>query len=189
MPERTIERHYRDPLDLIWLRAAERLGMRVVRSDEVFASWDGNGTLILATPEHFDPDDSLAQLICHEICHAILEAPDGLSKPDWGLENIDQRHVVREYATIRLQAALSAPYGLRQFFAVTTEWRPYFDALPEDPIADGSDPAIEIARDGAERARTEPWCSVLNDAFRATAAIAEVVREIAPEGCTWACSP
>ncbi len=186
MSERVVERHYCDPLDVIWLKAASRLGMEVVRSDEVFASWDGKATLTLATPEHFDADDCLAQLICHEICHAIIESPDGLAKADWGLENIDDRDVLREYATIRLQTALSGAYGLRQFFAVTTEWRRYFDALPEDPLGAGSDPAIAIARDGWGRARAEPWRSALDDAFRATAAIAELVRDIAPAHCTWA---
>ena len=48
---RKITHNYCDPLDTIWLHAASKMGMRVVRDDQVFASWDGAGTLTVGTPE------------------------------------------------------------------------------------------------------------------------------------------
>jgi hypothetical protein len=81
---REIRHDYRDPLDQIWLHTAERLGMRVERSDEVYASWDGRGTLTLSSAAHFDPDDSLAQLILHEICHALCQGPENGGPPRTG---------------------------------------------------------------------------------------------------------
>ena len=87
MSERVVSTRYDDPLDLIWLKAARDLGMRVERSAEVYASWDGDQTLSLSAPRGLDADDSLAQLIFHEICHALVAGPEGVRKPDWGLDN------------------------------------------------------------------------------------------------------
>jgi hypothetical protein len=176
---------YDDPLDLIWRRAAERLGMRVERSDAVYASWDGARTLSLSNPGGLDDDDSLAQLIFHEICHALVAGPEGRRRPDWGLDNTSERDLVFEHACHRVQAALAQPYGLRHFFAVTTEWRPYWDALPEDPLAPSDDPALPIARRALLASEQPPFAEALRDALSATAALADVVRPDAPEGSLW----
>ncbi len=182
---RKVQSAYQDPLELIWLRAAERLGMRVVRSAEVFASWDGAGTLTIATSEHFDADDNLGQMIFHEICHALV-AGDARHQPDWGLDNDEAGDIVFEHATHRLQAALAGPYGLRDFMAVTTDWRPYWDALPQDPLTSGDDPAISLAQRAHYRSRAAPWAAVLEDALSATAAIADVVRPHCSSASLWA---
>src|SRR5690606_26945440 len=150
--DRHIEHAYGDPLDLVWLGCARELGMRVERSDDVFASWDGAGTLTLTTPAHYDPDDALAPLVLHERCHHLVEGPASWRKPDWGLDNTDDRHRVREHACHRLQAALTDGYGLRAVLAPTTTHRVYYDALPVDPLRPGQDPAIEPAREGWLRA-------------------------------------
>jgi len=175
---------YRDPLDEIWLTTARRLGMRVVRSDDVFASWDGAGTLSISTARHFDPDDSLAQLILHEICHAIVEGPDGREQIDWGLYNYDDRDAVREHAAVRLQAALLDRHGLRGLFAVTTDYRPYFDAL-EDPLIGPGDPALPLALTGWDRANRPPWTVPLETALSATAALAAVLHPFASPDSLW----
>ena len=174
---RRITAHYQDPLELIWLRCLSRLGWRLVRSPEVFASWDGERTLTLSTPEHMDPDDTLAQLIFHEVCHALVEGPKGWSKADWGLENIDARHLVHELACHRVQAGLAGRYGLRGLLAATTDWRPHYDALPLNPLApcalagELDAQAIELARGGLERAQGEPWRGALDEALSATQAL------------------
>ena len=178
-PPRTVMYRYEDPLSIVWLAAAAELGWRVRRSDEVYASWDGRGTLTLSEASGFDADDSLAQLILHEMCHALIEGEAGLSLPDFGLENIDERHLVREHATHRLQATLADRVGLRRFFAVTTDWRPYYDALPADPMADGGDPAVALARSGLSRAAVAPWASALDRAMKRTADILAIVRPLA----------
>ena len=179
---REITARYDDPLDLVWTETAARLGMRVVRSGEVYASWDGVGTLTLSSPEAFDPDDSLAQLVLHEFCHALVEGPDGQRAPDWGLCNLTDRDVLREHACQRLQCALATRWGLRAFFGSTTDFRAYYDALPPDPLEASEDPALEPARAGWARAQSPPWSDALEAAMTATAAIVTAARRFAPSG-------
>jgi hypothetical protein len=180
MPPRAISRRYDDPLDLVWLDAAAKLGMRVERSEAAYASWDGRATLSVARREDLDPDDSLAQLVFHEICHALVAGPAGQSQLDWGLDNQSERDLIFEHACHRVQAGLAARHGLRDFFAVTTEWRPYWDALPDDPLAASDDPALPLARAAIARADSAPYAAVLAEALSCTARIAELVRGLAP---------
>lgn len=182
---------YSDPLDVIWLSVAQRIGLKVERSRAVFASWDGASTLTLAEQADFDPDDSLTQLILHEICHALVEGPDALSRPDWGLCNHTDKDLVREHACHRVQAALLQKHQLRQVFGPTTEHRPYYDALPEDPLADGppgapEDPALAPARAGFERAQRGDWAPILFQALIVTNAIVSHVRWHAPADSVFA---
>lgn len=185
MPKRPITHCYQDPVELIWLRAANDLGLTVQRTAQAYAAYDGQGTLMISVAEDFDADDSLAQMIFHEICHWLVSGIGARELPDWGLSNTSRRDLVYEYACHRLQAALSAPFGLRDFMAVTTTWRPYWDALPEDPLQAGDDPAIAIAQAGFQLARTAPFHDVLTRSLSATAAIADVVRGVAPPSSLW----
>ena len=170
MNPRQITKIYQDPLDLIWTSTANQLGMNLERSSEVFAAWDGNDTLTIGSSDDLDPDDCLAQMIFHEICHAIVQGPDCLNLENWGLENIDGSDDIREMACIRLQAALAQQYGLREFFAVTTDWRSYHDALPQDPLA-GNDDALPIALKAYDRALKGPWSKTIAAALKATQTI------------------
>jgi Putative zinc- or iron-chelating domain len=182
---RRIQFQYRDPVECVWVAALAKLGIRLVRSSDVYASWDGESVLTLARGEDFDADDSLAQLIFHELCHLLVAGESGRKKIDFGLDNTDDRDLVYEHACHRLQAALSAPFGLRGFMAVTTEWRPYWDALPADPLAEADDPAVAIARVAHARAQQEPYQSVLSQALRATALIADAVRDLSSSDSLW----
>ncbi|HCH64141.1 MAG: hypothetical protein CL927_11180 [Deltaproteobacteria bacterium] len=184
---RAVTRTYLDPVDEIWLQTAHRLGMRVARSDEVFASWDGSGVLTLSRPRGFDPDDCLAQMILHELAHALVQGPHDWSATDWGLHNADDRDLAAEYAAQRVQAALAAPHGLRRFMGVTTQWRAYYDALPEDPLeGPASDPAVRLARAGFMRSRRPPWRETIDAALGATAAVARVLQPFARPDSLWA---
>lgn len=185
MTSRSIPHSYADPLDLIWQEAARCLGMQVVRSDQVYASWDGERVLSLSVSSDLDPDDSLAQLVFHEICHALVAGPEGRQRPDWGLDNTGARDLVFEHACLRVQASLARLHGLRDFFAVTTEWRPYWDALPEDPLRSTDDPALPLALRAFSAAAQQPYATVLGDALARTAQFADLVRGIAPEGSLW----
>jgi hypothetical protein len=176
---REITRRYEDPLDRIWMATAARLGMRVERSGEVYASWDGRGTLTLSSAEHFDADDSLAQLVLHEICHALCEGPENFGVPDWGLDNLTDADWLSELACQRLQAALADTVGLRGFFGTTTDYRAYWDTLGPDPLAPGDDPAIALARAGWDRATAAPWSDALSAALAATAAVVAATRPFA----------
>jgi len=168
MKERQVTKIYQDPLDLIWTETAKTLGMNLERSSDVFAAWDGKDTLTIGRGEDLDPDDSLAQMIFHEICHAIVQGPESLEQENWGLNNIDGRDDLREMACIRLQATLAQSYGLKEFFAVTTEWRSYQNELPEHPLTGEEDPALEIAREAHKRATQGPWASIIDAALKAT---------------------
>jgi hypothetical protein len=182
---RKIKTTYTDPLDLVWLHAASQMGLQVERSSEVNASWNGEGVLTIGTPETLDADDSLAQMILHEVCHALCEGPASLGQLDWGLVGDDPAKRVHEHACLRIQAALADQYGLRQFFAATTFFRKYYDQLPADPLAPGADPAIAMAQAGWRRACDGPWAGPLREALARTATIAQVVAPLAPRGSLW----
>ncbi len=161
-------------MDLVWIQAAARLGLRVAERDDVFASWDGRGTLWVCPPSAYDADDSLAQLIFHELCHALVQGPARRAAPDWGLDNTDDAGcATAEHAAHRVQAALADRYGLRELLAVTTDWRSYWDALGDDPLAGPEhDPAVALARTAWPEALRGPWSAAIHDALRRTAAIA-----------------
>ncbi|QDT74684.1 hypothetical protein [Lacipirellula limnantheis] len=182
---RKIIKSYDDPLALVWIRAAKEMGIRIVRSAEVNASWDGAGVLTIGTPETLDLDDSLAQMILHEVCHALCEGPDSLTKQDWGLDNFNPAKRVHEHACLRLQAALADQQGMRAFFASTTMFRAYYDRLPADPLADGDDPAIALARAGWQRAQGGPWSAPLREALERTALIARALRGATTDDSLW----
>ena len=178
---------YQDPVDLVWLHCAARAGIIVRRNRTVFAAWDGGGTLTLGESDTLDPDDSIAQMILHELCHHLVEGPDSWFRPDWGLQIDDPTQRYREHACLRLQAALADTVGLRHFFGATTSFRVYYDALGSDPLESGDDPAIEPAQWGWERAQQAPWLAPLKEALESTCLIARVVEPIAPTDSIWSC--
>lgn len=183
---REISRHYQDPLEIIWLNVARQCGIRVVRDSEVFASWDGQGVLRIGTTETLDPDDSLAQMILHELCHALVAGPDSFSEEDWGLVYDDQSHQVFEHAALRLQAALADEVGMREFFASTTDFRNYFDALPDDALScDHEDRAAELATQAMQQLRSGEWYAPIRDGLNRTKAIADLIADANVEKSIW----
>jgi len=176
--ERKPQHTYLDPLDAIWLTVAARVGFRVERSSEVYASTDGKGVMTIGGPSTLDPDDCLAQMIFHELCHSLIEGVDSLAIADFGLDNESEQDVVREHACLRLQAWLTQKYGLRGVLAPTTDFRGYYDDLPEDPFADDGDPATGAAKLGAARAEQGPWAPHLREGLEATAKILEVASRL-----------
>jgi hypothetical protein len=182
---RELKHRYLDPVDEIWLATAHKLGLRIERSDAAYASYDGQGTLRITTSAHFDPDDSLAQIIFHELCHALVRGDDAMRTPDWGLCNEGEGDLVREHACHRVQAALADRHGLRGLMAVTTDHRAYWDALPSDPLALDTDPATELAQAAWRRARSGRWAEALEAALSATASVAAAVRPFAAEPSLW----
>jgi hypothetical protein len=157
-------------IESIWVEAAARLGFRVERTAAAYATSDGRGVIALGEDAALDADDAVAQLIFHELCHAITEAPRGLALADWGLDNTDGRDVVREHACLRLGAHLADPFGLRALMAPTTEYRAYHDALPGDPLDGDGDAALPVAREAAARAAGAPWAETIAGALALTAA-------------------
>jgi len=176
--ERQPQHTYLDPLDAIWLTVAARIGFRVERSPEVYASTDGKGVMMIGDPSTLDPDDCLAQMILHELCHSLIEGAESLAVPDFGLDNESERDVVREHACLRLQAWLTDKHGLRRALAPTTDFRGYYDGLSEAPFKDATDPAAALAKQGAARSKEAPWAPHLCEGLEATAKILDVVRHL-----------
>lgn len=175
--ERKARHLYLDPLDAIWLTVANRIGFRVERSSEVYASTDGRGLMTIGRPSTLDADDCLAQMVLHELCHSLIEGRASLHLADFGLDNESARDVEREHACLRLQAWFTGQYGLRRVLAPTTEFRDYYDRLPGDPLA-VDEPAAEMARAGATRSEEPPWAPHLRQGLGATARIIEVAFEL-----------
>jgi len=175
---RTPQHSYLDPLDGVWLTVAERIGFRVQRSAEVYAATDGNGLMTIGAPSTLDPDDCLAQMILHELCHSLIEGSRSLRVPDFGLDNESEGDLLREHACLRLQAWLTGRHGLRGVLAPTTDFRTYYDGLPADPLGDETDPATAAAKQGAARSVQAPWAPHLGDALQATATILAVAAEL-----------
>ncbi len=182
---RVIRTAMNDPLDTIWIHAVARLGWKVRRSREVYAHWDGVGTMTVTDRPDYDPDDTLAQFLFHEICHFLVEGEDSRPVEDWGLSNLDPDVWVREAAAHRLQAALADRWGLREFLAITGANRDYWDALPPDPIhmphptrPDTSSRTGEMAVKGWHLAAREPYRSILEEALQATSDLALTVARL-----------
>jgi hypothetical protein len=177
--ERPIHSRYTDPLELVWLATARRLGLVVRRDESIFSMTDGTGLLALGPRHALDPDDTLAQMVFHELCHWITNGLDSYDDRDWDfpLDDIDD---LREYACQRMQAALADEHGLRRFFGPTGMFREYYDQVPADPFAplDGSPREAWICADARRAyadARGAPWEAPLQAALQATAALHSVV--------------
>jgi hypothetical protein len=179
---RTPHASYLDPLSEIWLIAAQRIGLRIDRSDQVFASTDGRGRLTIGTPSTLDPDDSLAQMIFHELCHSLIEGPGSFARPDWGMDNVTAADEWREHACLRLQWVLSGRFGLRGLLAPTTDFRAFWDALPDDPLAERSLLSVQAAIRGLERVERSPWFPALPEALAATQTVAKALLVFVGDG-------
>ena len=173
-------RRYLDPLAQVWLGAARRIGLRVVRSPDAYAATDGRGTLEIAIDPDLDADDSLAQMIFHELCHSLVEGEASFDAPDWGMDNTGPDDFWREHGCLRLQWVLSGRHGLRSLFAPTTDFRTTFwDALSGDVLSDRTDPSVQHAIAGLRRAAQPPWAPALDEALVATARIAQAAAAFA----------
>src|SRR4051794_9991985 len=160
-------------IDEIWRRAAAGIGFAVARTADAYATSDGQGVIAIGATETLDNDDALAQLVFHELCHAITEGEAALRKPDWGLDNVPA-HTVREHACLRVQAHLSDRFGLRAAMAPTTPYREYYAALPRDPLqggADDGDDAAARALASCARFAASSWRAPIEQALAETAAV------------------
>jgi hypothetical protein len=146
--------------------------------------------LLLGETKSLDPDDSIAQMVFHELCHSLVEGDAAFERRDWGLDNEGARDEPRERACLRVQAVLAARYGLRRVMAPTTDFRAFYDALPPDPLTPRTDPTVVLAIRGLHRVDDGPWGPHLSAALTATRAIAESAAgfssEVSGERDLWA---
>lgn len=199
---RPIVARYCDPLELVWLATARRLGLRVRRNAAIYSATDGTGLMELGPQHTLDADDSVAQMIYHELCHWITNGVETLHARDWGFDLDCPELDWREHSCLRLQAALNDAHGLRRQLAPTSDFRGYYDRIPADPLAPLDDSPWETqvvahARVCVTRAHGAPWAGPLQDALRATAAIRGTLRpfladyatdlEVDPLPSLWGC--
>jgi hypothetical protein len=168
-------------IEVIWRAAAGALGFSIARTPDAYATSDGRGMIGIGVDEVLDADDALAQLVFHELCHAMTEGKGAMTSPDWGLDNV-AAHVVREHACLRFAAHLAGRFGLRAMMAPTTDYRAYHDALAEDPLAPDGDPATPIAVATRARFDASSWRAPLEEALARTAALVESRH---PIGFSW----
>jgi hypothetical protein len=169
---RDVTHRYVDPLAQVWLGAARRIGLRVERTPHAYAATDGRGTLAIGDDTALDPDDSLAQMIFHELCHSLVEGEESFERADWGMDNTGPDHDWREHACLRTQWILAGRHGLRAVFAPTTDFRAFWNTLAADVLADRTDPSVQAAIAALRRAAQPPWAPALDEALAATARIA-----------------
>ena len=145
----------------LWLRAldAQALefaalhGWRVERSPTAWVSY-GPGVIQVAPDETLDADDTLLQIVLHEWCHHMVEGQHSAGLPDWGLNNETDADVAHEHAALRFQAWLTSQFGLRWVLMPTTDFRSWYEALPDDPLG-GGDESVAMAR--AAIGRWQAW--------------------------------
>jgi hypothetical protein len=179
---REVTARYVDPLAQVWLGAAARIGLRVVRTPDAYAATDGAGTLAIGDAATLDADDSLAQMIFHELCHSLVEGERSFARPDWGMDNTGPDHDWREHACLRVQWLLTGRYGLRGVFAPTTEFRAFWDVLDGNVLADREDRSVIAAIAALRRVDLPPWSPALTDALAATQTIALAAAPFAARG-------
>ncbi len=163
-----------DPrISALWIAAAREIGFSVERTQDAYASTDGGGRLLIGVDPLLDENDSVAQLIFHELCHALVEGRSKWRLPDWGLDNANDRDAVAEQACLRLSAHLADLAGLRAAMKPTTEWADYYNRLGAMPLTDGlADDlagACALAVAGAARDDAEPARTALQGTLVATA--------------------
>jgi len=182
---REVTQRYIDPLADVWLGAARRIGLRVTRTRDAYAATDGAGTLAIATDDALDADDSLAQMIFHELCHSLVEGESSFERADWGMDNTGPDHDWREHACLRVQWVLAGRHGLRRVFAPTTDFRAFWDRLSGDVLADRDDASVAAAIAAIRRAAQPPWAPALDQALAASAKIAVAAAPFAQGPSLW----
>lgn len=165
----------------MWVGTARRIGLRVVRTPDAFAATDGNGTLAIGDDNVLDADDSVGQMVFHELCHSLIEGEDSFARADWGMDNTGPDHDWREHACLRLQWVLTGRHGLRTLFAPTTDFRAFWDQLSGDVLADRTDRSVQAAILGLRRAELPPWAPHFAEALAATARIAQEAAKLTIE--------
>lgn len=177
--ERPVLSRYLDPTELIWLATARRLGITVRRDPSIFSRTDGSGRLWLGPRDDLDADDTLCQMLLHELCHWVTNGVESFSEQDWGFPLNDDDDP-REYACLRLQAWWAERHGLRGMLGPTGIYRQYYDRLPADVLEplDASEweaRIVRLAAEAIERAQRPPFAPAVEQALAATAELRGVV--------------
>ncbi len=149
-------------LDPYWLSLMSQFGFKVVRAANGWVTYDGSGTIAVVPNNELDPDDTLAQILLHELIHHFVQGQSSYDSPDWGLDNTTEKHVVNEHAALLMQAALLDIYGLRNILIPTTDFRSFYEHIPLPAPASTESEAQRMASRGLNRLMNHPAYASLN---------------------------
>lgn len=112
--------------DPLWIALLEQAGFRLARRSTSYVWYDGRGEVAIAPDEELDADDTLAQIILHELVHLLVQGEEARSEPDWGLDNLTDSDAYLEEAALVVQLRLLTLWGLEAVLVPTTDFRPYY---------------------------------------------------------------
>lgn len=146
-------------LDERWITLLqEEFNASLQRSSDAYVSWLADTRTLIVSPDHeLDPDDTIAQIVLHELCHHLVEGLASDQSDDWGLDNMSDEHLANEYAALRLQAAITDAHGLRPWLNPTTDHRWFHASLQADPLQDAVHPPSDQASVRLAQRGWESW--------------------------------
>ena len=112
--------------DPLWVALLEQAGFRLARRSASYVWYDGRGEVAIAPDEELDADDTLAQIILHELIHLLVQGEEARTEPDWGLDNLTDRDAYLEEAALVMQLRLLRQWGLEAVLVPTTDFRSYY---------------------------------------------------------------
>lgn len=152
-------------VDGLWVGLLEEAGFRLARRSTSYVWYDGAGEVAVAPDDELDADDTLAQIILHELVHFLVQGEAARNEPDWGLDNLTDRDAYLEEAALVMQRRLLAVWGLESVLVPTTDFRPYYlEQAASEQRAD----RIEAAEKGWQRWLAWPHRRSAEEALEAT---------------------
>lgn len=152
-------------VDDLWVGLLSAAGFTLKRRSTSYVWYDGAGEIAIAPDEELDADDTLAQIILHELVHFLVQGEEARHEPDWGLDNLSDQHAYLEEAALVMQLRLLTAWQLEQVLVPTTDFRPYY--LSEAGSESRTD-RLAAAEAGWSRWLAWPHRSVAEAALRAT---------------------
>ena len=148
-------------LDERWITfLREHFNAKLQRSPDAYVSWLADRRTLIVSPDHdLDPDDTIAQIVLHELCHHLVEGHHSDQFDDWGLDNITDQHLANEYAALRLQAAILDPHALRPWLNPTTDHRWFYESLHAHPLQSPAHPETDATSTALAREGWDRWLS------------------------------
>lgn len=152
-------------LDEVWAGLLRAADFSLVRRSTSYVWYDGAGEIAIAPDEELDADDTLAQIILHELVHFLVQGEGSRHAPDWGLDNLSDRDAYLEEAALVMQLRLLTAWQLEQVLVPTTDFRSYY--LSEAGCESRAD-RLAAAEAGWSRWIAWPHRAVAEAALRAT---------------------
>ena len=112
--------------DPLWVELLAAVGFRLARRSTSYVWYDGAGEVAVAPDDELDVDDTLAQILLHELVHFLVQGESSRAEADWGLDNLTDRDAYLEEAALVLQLRILREAGLERVLVPTTDFRGYY---------------------------------------------------------------